>query len=276
MKRVFFIFIIIAYAYCLVGCSAPVERSLPEETDPAIEEVLPPEEELQPAEPVAVQQPEPEETPVLNTKRYIKCLIPSLTVRLGAGTDYSKLGTLDKGDMVVYVAREGGWYKTRYRNRVGYVSAKEGYTSIVSVEYEDERIESVISVGESLLGTPYVYGATRLLYGGNVQKSFDIGEFDCSSLMQYIFYYGADVVLRETTRTQVGQGTEVSKEELRRGDLIFMTNASRKNLTGVERIGHVALYLGDNYILHTASDHAVIEQMSATRWNNYVTARRVL
>ena len=44
--------------------------------------------------------------------------------------------------------------------------------------------------------------------------------------------------------------------------------------TGVERIGHVALYLGDNYILHTASDYAVIEQMSATRRNYFVTARR--
>ena len=44
---------------------------------------------------------------------------------------------------------------------------------------------------------------------------------------------------------------------------------------GVERIGHVALYLGDNYILHTASDYAVIEQISSTRWGYYIEARRV-
>ena len=94
--------------------------------------------------------------------------------------------------------------------------------------------------------------------------------------MQYIFYYGADVILRETTRTQVGQGETVNKEDIRRGDLIFMTNSSRKNLTGIERIGHVAMYLGNGYILHTASDHAVIEKMTATRWDNYVAARRMI
>ena len=65
-------------------------------------------------------------------------------------------------------------------------------------------------------------------------------------------------------------------ENIARGDLLFYTNAQRYDKTGVERIGHVALYLGENYILHTASDYAVIEQMSATRQKYFVTARRVL
>ena len=54
------------------------------------------------------------------------------------------------------------------------------------------------------------------------------------------------------------------------------TNASRKNKVGIERIGHVGIYFGNNYILHTASDHAVIEPISNTRWGYYVTARRVV
>ena len=57
---------------------------------------------------------------------------------------------------------------------------------------------------------------------------------------------------------------------------MFFTNASRKNNTGIERVGHVAIYLGGNYILHTASDHAVIEPISATRWSYYITTRDVL
>ena len=57
--------------------------------------------------------------------------------------------------------------------------------------------------------------------------------------------------------------------------MIFFTNAQRYNKTGVERIGHVALYLGDNYILHTASDYAVIEQISAQRWRYYIETRRL-
>ena len=57
---------------------------------------------------------------------------------------------------------------------------------------------------------------------------------------------------------------------------MFFTNASRYNKTGNERIGHVGIYFGNNYILHTASDHAVIEPISAQRWNYTITARRVV
>ncbi len=77
-----------------------------------------------------------------------------------------------------------------------------------------------------------------------------------------------------TTRNQVLQGEFVKKSDLQRGDCIFFTNEQRQHKTGVERIGHVALYLGDGYILHTASDYARIEKMSNQRWKFYVEARR--
>ena len=105
---------------------------------------------------------------------------------------------------------------------------------------------------------------------------FDKTKYDCSSLMQYMFYYGAGVNLELTTRTQVSQGTHVPRSELSRGDLIFFTNSTRYNKTGVERIGHVALYLGGNYILHTATDYAVIEEISAQRWSYYIETRRMI
>ena len=76
------------------------------------------------------------------------------------------------------------------------------------------------------------------------------------------------------TRTQVLQGVKVDPSDLQRGDVMFFTNDSRVNNTGVERVGHVALYLGNNYILHTASDHAVIEEISAKRWSYFIVAKR--
>ena len=82
------------------------------------------------------------------------------------------------------------------------------------------------------------------------------------------------MLLDVNTRTQVKQGVKVS--EIKRGDLMFFTNASRYYNTGLERIGHVALYLGGNYILHTASDYAKIEQISSTRWGYYICARRMV
>ena len=50
---------------------------------------------------------------------------------------------------------------------------------------------------------------------------------------------------------------------------------SRKDKVGVERVGHVALYLGDNWILHTASDYAKIEQISAKRWSYFIQGQRI-
>ena len=147
---------------------------------------------------------------------------------------------------------------------------------MVEFEAAEEEVEAVIAEGARHMGVKYVYGATRYHNGSGVRLSgFTAQAFDCSSLMQYIFKIAADVNLQMTTRTQVVQGVTV-KDKLKRGDLMFFTNAARKNKTGVERIGHVAMYLGDNYILHTASDYAKIEQISSTRWSYYIQAQRML
>ena len=93
--------------------------------------------------------------------------------------------------------------------------------------------------------------------------------------MQYIFYVGANELLYVNTRTQIFQGKSVKRDELKRGDLMFFTNSSRCDKSGIERVGHVGLYFGDGYILHTASDHAVIEKISAKRWSYFIEGRRI-
>ena len=136
-------------------------------------------------------------------------------------------------------------------------------------------VENALQEGYKLLGVPYVYGAVRFHDGkGNLLGGFNAQKFDCSSLVQYVFYKGANKVLDVTTRTQVIQGKYVNPNDLQRGDCMYFTNESRKHLKGVERVGHVAIYLGNNYILHTASDYARIEKISATRWGYFLEARR--
>lgn len=208
---------------------------------------------------------------------YILIMTNDLNVRAGAGTSYAILGQAERNTLLKYEGETADWYKTFFRNETAYVSARTDYTSLVTMETGSETVEAVIGEGAKLLGTAYVYGAVRLHDGnGTFYKDFTASKFDCSSLMQYIFYYGAGVFLATTTRTQVLQGTTVSKDELNRGDLLFFTNSSRADKTGIERIGHVALYLGDNYILHTSSDYAKIEQISVQRWNYFIAARRML
>ena len=209
-------------------------------------------------------------------KEYIEVLVDGLRVRTGAGTGHTPIGSVGKGVLLPFEGEEEGWLRTRYCGETAYVSGAEQYAARCFLPLADEKTERVIREGEARLGSPYVYGATRLHDGkGNLLRGYKEGVFDCSSFMQAIFYFGADILLETTTRTQIRQGSAVSWEEIRRGDLLFFTNASRVNKTGVERVGHVALYLGDGYILHTASDFAKIEPIGA-RWENFLEARRVL
>ena len=212
-----------------------------------------------------------------NKAVYVRCKVDGLNVRTGPSTNYKSLGFINKNDMVIYDGQdnESGWYKTLYCGKEAYVSGKSDYTELVEIEKGNETVERVIEIGAKYLGTEYVYGATRLHNGkGKLLSRFTTSAFDCSSYVQYMYYYGANVLLDVTTRTQYVQGEEVEVDSLKRGDLMYFTNESRYNNTGIERVGHVALYLGDNYILHTASDYAVIEPISKTRWSYLMSVRR--
>lgn len=226
--------------------------------------------------PDSVDAPPDSNDKLPETVTYFTVTADSVNIRSGAGTGYSVRGQAEKSTLYRFTENSDGWYKTGYRNKDGYISGK--YCTLINMPSSDnELIEAVIEEGCKLLGTPYVYGAVRLHDGrGNFYKSFTTDEFDCSSLMQYIFYKGAGKLLDVNTRTQVYHGTTVDRSQLKRGDLMFFTNAQRKNNKGVERIGHVALYLGDNYILHTASDYAKIEQISSTRWSYFIQGQRIL
>ena len=198
-----------------------------------------------------------------------------LRIRSGAGTAFSAIGTLDKNDAVLIIDEENEFYKTIYKEKTAFIS--KSYCSVMEFDTASEKREKAIDFGCTLLGYPYVWGSQRYHWGnGKLNTAFKNGEFDCSAFVQYVFYKSNGTILDVTTRKQVYNGTEVEKENLSRGDLMFFTNQSRQYKTGNERIGHVAIYLGNNYILHTATDHAVIEPISQTRWNYYITARRVI
>ena len=255
---------------CAVGGKEDRAYAPPAEEEQKAEER---EENSTPTTTPEITIPEP---PVQNTAKYIRVTAEGVNIRSGAGTDYSTLGTAEKDTLYAYCGKSGSWYKTKYKDKTAYISEK--YCALTEMDKSDDGIiESVIESGLNFMGVKYVYGAVRYHDGkGNKLKGFTTSAFDCSSLMQYIFYKGADKLLEVNTRTQIYQGKTISKSQLKRGDLMFFTNASRKNLSGIERVGHVALYLGDNYILHTASDYAKIEQISSTRWGYFIQGQRVL
>ena len=283
MKKLITGILCLALLCAVFGCANVDNFKSGAENEGVIETVtptVPPEEEANtpnetPNEETPQAPSEPQAPEEVKRDVLLSSTTNGLNVRAGAGTSYSILGTLDKNDMVAFIEKAGEWYKIPYYNTYGYVHSS--YVKTVSFEMGSEAVERVITEGKKLLGIPYELGAQRYHWGNGVLNTNYTGKtYDCSSLMQYIFKIGANVNLDLTTRTQCVQGTYVERSDIRRGDLLFFTNASRVNNTGIERVGHVALYLGDNIILHTASDHAVIEPISAQRSSYYITARRVI
>lgn len=129
------------------------------------------------------------------------------------------------------------------------------------------KADHLIVKGFGFLGTPYVFGA----------KSDQTDSFDCSSFLRYIFI-SQGVSLPRDSRQQSQRGTEVSIDQLRVGDLVFFTTPKRKNKSGIDRIGHVAVYLGNGLMLHTFRPGigVTISELNSSWKERFVQAKRVL
>jgi len=118
----------------------------------------------------------------------------------------------------------------------------------------------LISTGKEFIGTPYKFGAPA---GATYA-------FDCSSFTQFLFK-GLDVSLPRTSVAQASVGEKVPKGSLSMGDLVFFK-------TNGKTISHVAIYAGNNKIIHSATSTGVtVSDMTTNYWSkSYVTARRVV
>lgn len=100
--------------------------------------------------------------------------------------------------------------------------------------------DSIIDMGLTYWGTPYVYGAQR----------FQDRSFDCSSFVQYL-YDKHGIALGWNSREQAVQGEWVHFDQMRPGDLLFFWDDRFPDEEGISRVRHVAIYMGDGRILHT-------------------------
>lgn len=213
--------------------------------------------------------------PNASTAKYIKANV-TLNVRDNCSSTAKVVGKIDSGDLLPYDGVEGEWYKTTYRGKSAYVSSHSSYTTLIELKTQNHKVENIIKKAQNALGSDYVFGATRQHDGlGNLNVNFSPLKFDCSSLTQYAFFE-EKILIGQTSRAQSLSGIEVQQNAIKRGDLLFFTNSDRQHLSGIERIGHVAIYLGDDYILHTSTDFAVIEKISSRRYANFITARRLV
>jgi hypothetical protein len=136
--------------------------------------------------------------------------------------------------------------------------------STVSTRSSSRTARRAVETGDEYVGVPYVWG-------GSTPRGFD-----CSGFVQYV-YRENGVQLPRTSRQMAHAGRSVPARisSLREGDLMLFTG--RKGV-----ISHVALYAGNNTILHSSSSGNGVryDDLSSRRGRYYVThfvrARRVV
>jgi cell wall-associated NlpC family hydrolase len=95
--------------------------------------------------------------------------------------------------------------------------------------------------------------------------------FDCSGFVSHVFREGLGMVLPRSSKEMSKSGEEISRDELRPGDLVFF-NTMRKAFS------HVGIYLGDNQFVHAprSGGRVRIEDLRESYWmKRFNGARRV-
>lgn len=168
-----------------------------------------------------------------------------LNVREEASTDSSVLTQVPKGEELEVVEVLDGWVHVSIDGEDAYVSseyvevAEKLDTAITMSELlygagiSDVRVD-MVEYAKQFLGNPYVWGGTSLTKGA-----------DCSGFVLSIYKkYG--VKLSHSAKAQANEGTKISFKDIQPGDLIFYANGK-----GV--INHVAMYIGNNQVIHASS-----------------------
>ena len=150
---------------------------------------------------------------------------------------------------------ENGWVKFMLDNDEAYVCGDyvdieerlKTATSLTELMYgqgvSDVRVE-LVQYAKQFLGNPYVWGGTSLTKG-----------VDCSGYTMQI-YKKFGISLPHYSVSQSKMGTKIKLSEAKPGDLVFYD----KN--GV--INHVAIYIGNNQVIHASNPKSGIKISSAT------------
>ncbi len=131
-----------------------------------------------------------------------------------------------------------------------------------AAEAASSEAAQLVDYALTFVGKPYVFGAN----GPN--------SFDCSGFTRYVYaHFGYSI--NRVANDQVKNGTAISFNELKPGDLVCFSNTYSSS----QWITHVGIYIGNGRIVHAANSTRGVTVDTITSgyyFNHYAAARRIL
>lgn len=235
--------------------------------------------------------------------RYAKVNTETLKVRTEPSLESAVLGLVPGGDDLVVSEEVDGWVKVSMEEGEGYISTDyvtltTEYVKAESKEEEEARLAkeeaerqaaeeaarkaqaaarsssksssssassapaksysapsgaggaAVANYACQFVGNPYVYGGTSLTNGA-----------DCSGFVMSV-YAAFGISLPHSSSGLRGVGYEVSQADMQPGDIVCYS-------------GHVAIYVGNNTIVHASTAATGIKYTSPAAYRSIITVRRI-
>ena len=200
---------------------------------------------------------------------------PVVNMRSGPSTTKDRVEKLTNGDKVQIFGFNCGWFKVRTKSEnIGYI--RSDLLTLTEKPYENHggstgsgsgnkpstvptktQGEKLVDLALTFLGVPYVYGGSSP------------SGFDCSGFTQYCARQ-VGITIKRTATAQLSNGTKVSRDQLKPGDLVFFGYGNTAT--------HVGIYIGDNKFVHAENygTGVVITPLPKNYYaDRYLTARRI-
>lgn len=180
-------------------------------------------------------------------KRYVTA--SSLAIRTKASSSSKQVGSYKKGKKITCYGTKGNWTKVKYKGKTRYVYTS--YLSKTKSSSSSSKGQQVANYAKQFVGNPYKYGGTSLTNGA-----------DCSGFTQSVYKHFGYSIPR-TSSSQRSAGTKVSWSNKKVGDLICYD-------------GHVAIYIGNNKIVHASNAKTGIKITSPANYRKVLSVRRIV
>ena len=179
------------------------------------------------------------------TSYVVKVDAPTTDVHILASADGAVFTRLSQGETYQVLEEENGWAKIKTDAGIGYIRLAGNATM---VETTREKVDASAVKRNEIVNYAMQFVGGRYVYGGNDPHT----GVDCSGFTRYVMQPAAGISLNRSSAGQATQGKQISLEQIRPGDLIFYASGSG-------RINHVALYIGDEKIVHASTEKTGIK-----------------